>query len=87
MPLRVHLTNGKRQKVIVVGDPRKKEQTTYDVTYCGQTFADFTGRFEHSVYLASALQKLIDQGAEHQLCPYCLASDEYAMDMLAKDYE
>lgn len=87
MPLRIHLTNGKRQKVIVVGDPRRKEKTTYDVTYCGQTFADFSGRFEHSVYTASHLQKLLDQGYEKQLCPYCLASAEYALDMLAKDYE
>jgi hypothetical protein len=87
MPLRIHLTNGKKQIVIVVGDPRLKEKTTYDVTYCGQTFATFSGRFEHSVYLASSLQKLIEAGHKKQLCPYCLASAEYAMDMLAKDYE
>ena len=87
MPLRIHLTNGKAEKVIVVGDPRLKDKTTYAVTYCGQTFADFTGRFEHSVYMTSHLQLLLDQGREEQLCPYCLASAEYAMDMLAKDYE
>jgi hypothetical protein len=87
MPLRIHLTNGEKKKVIVVGDPRLKQKTTYAVTYCDQTFENFTGRFTHSVYLAGALQSLIDQGQEHQLCPYCLASDEYAMDMLAKDYK
>jgi hypothetical protein len=70
----------------VDGDPGAGK-STYDVTYCGQTFADFTGRFTHSVYLVGALQNLIDTGHEKQLCPYCLASNEYAMEMLAKDYQ
>lgn len=75
MPLRIHLTSGKVKTSI-------RNEYDYDVTYCGESFASFSGEFEHSVYLVIALQRLVNAGAEHQLCPDCLESDEYAMDML-----
>ena len=92
--LRIHLTNGKTEKVVTLvgtypdGGLRATERKVkYSVTYCGQTFADFSGRFEHSVYTTNHLQRLLDQGQGKRLCPCCLASDEYALDLLAKDYQ
>jgi hypothetical protein len=81
MPHRIHLTNGKNKKKIVIRRKPLYETTTYDVTYCGHTFETFPGRFEHSVYLYSALEKLMELHPK-SLCPQCMASEELGFDLL-----
>lgn len=81
MSSRVHLTNGKEKKIVIPDLSRPHERATYDVTFCGRTFLDFSG-MSHSVYHYSALQKLIDQGVEDDLCPGCITSPELALELL-----
>jgi hypothetical protein len=87
MPLRIHLTNGKHKTVIHFlheNAPNRREKMTYDLTYCGHTFATFSGSFEHSVYFYTALDKLLLEQREKQLCPQCMASEELGLDILGE---
>ena len=80
-PTRVHLTNGKENAVKVIeGGNYHKETTIYAITYCGESFATFGGKYEHSVYHFSQLTTLLESRCG--TCPYCMESEELGLDLL-----
>ena len=87
-PQRVHFTNARHQIVHRVRDakhPDKVHEVEYDLTYCGQTYAYFSGEYEDCVYCFSILTTKLLDAADVSNCPECMASEYLRMDLL--DYE
>jgi len=81
--IRIHLTNSKRHtRYKWTDEGGKNHQTTYDYSYCGETFESFGGAYQHSMYTFGWYVKM---GAEYEedICPECLASSELGLDILS----
>jgi hypothetical protein len=78
---RIHLTNGKKNKIYTWTVEGKAHQAAYDYAYCGETYESFCRVYEHSMY---TFRWYLNWGAEYQadICPECFASSELGSDIL-----